>query len=554
MVLKGWYVLSVVFSVLLSTVSGYVLVGGLLSLGFLTCLMAWDLWRRSTLGLVNTPSPHSTYQGGPALVVLLILLGIVGLIYQQTKKKNQLEDADRHLDSDQFRQALDIFTKHKEWRRAAEAVVKSPPGTQIVLLRDLQGHMSKSKLKSLFIKLGDELEANRQYDLAAAAFGLADLPWRAAQTFILGGMVDEALEVLSTSPVLSRDRTRAVRNLAKYAFERNKVMESARLLQSIGLEDEAAAVLVAAGSSPDRLQAGSSVQPHQQVSQSTPTASPRPTPEPQPSTRYQPQPQPRPSTTDEPVDSPSPIGPRSDHRGPSPFVLIRQQLNQAQAMLLEGKVRDAGAVLERSQGLLNRLPGGDEHSEAAELRRGYNRTGEAIRQLNAARTAFRKRRVEEAQVMFSELLDFADDLLSAEVFAEAGLAYEYDPADPEVAREYFEQAATRAKTPEAQSRYKERAESQVKTVSDSLPHAPSDASSTPSSSTPINPNESCCVCKRPVGSGTSVVQCPHCRSAAHYPHLAEWVKIKGTCPVCRQKIQLADINPEEDEQDRLVAA
>ncbi|MBD3190093.1 MAG: hypothetical protein GF308_05595 [Candidatus Heimdallarchaeota archaeon] len=51
----------------------------------------------------------------------------------------------------------------------------------------------------------------------------------------------------------------------------------------------------------------------------------------------------------------------------------------------------------------------------------------------------------------------------------------------------------------------------------------------------------CSVCKLPISYGADWVECPHCTHKAHKEHLQEWVKVKGTCPVCKQKLLVDDL-------------
>ncbi|MBK5113389.1 MAG: hypothetical protein KGD59_11905 [Candidatus Heimdallarchaeota archaeon] len=46
----------------------------------------------------------------------------------------------------------------------------------------------------------------------------------------------------------------------------------------------------------------------------------------------------------------------------------------------------------------------------------------------------------------------------------------------------------------------------------------------------------CSVCKLPISFGSEHLECYHCQNVAHREHLLEWVKVKGTCPVCQQKL------------------
>ena len=97
------------------------------------------------------------------------------------------------------------------------------------------------------MKLGDSYSTQNQPAFAASAFLLAEMPWRAAQTYISSKNVPAAIDIINTTPIFSQDKNKATRNLAKYAFDNNHPTEAAYLLQSIGAEDEAVAVLIAAG-------------------------------------------------------------------------------------------------------------------------------------------------------------------------------------------------------------------------------------------------------------------------------------------------------------------
>lgn len=55
--------------------------------------------------------------------------------------------------------------------------------------------------------------------------------------------------------------------------------------------------------------------------------------------------------------------------------------------------------------------------------------------------------------------------------------------------------------------------------------------------------ERCIVCGLPIREGQEKVYCPNCGNPAHYAHLAEWVKVKGVCPLCRKRIPLRRLVP-----------
>jgi hypothetical protein len=48
----------------------------------------------------------------------------------------------------------------------------------------------------------------------------------------------------------------------------------------------------------------------------------------------------------------------------------------------------------------------------------------------------------------------------------------------------------------------------------------------------------CIVCNLPIKADQELICCPQCGSPAHRRHLAEWLHINGTCPVCQNKIRI----------------
>lgn len=53
----------------------------------------------------------------------------------------------------------------------------------------------------------------------------------------------------------------------------------------------------------------------------------------------------------------------------------------------------------------------------------------------------------------------------------------------------------------------------------------------------------CSVCKLPIAFGDDVGKCSLCETEGHLTHLQEWIKIKGECPVCMQKLTMEGIIP-----------
>lgn len=53
----------------------------------------------------------------------------------------------------------------------------------------------------------------------------------------------------------------------------------------------------------------------------------------------------------------------------------------------------------------------------------------------------------------------------------------------------------------------------------------------------------CSVCRSKMNSSESILVCPHCSNSAHSNHIGEWLKIKGVCPMCRNRLVLNQMNP-----------
>ena len=46
----------------------------------------------------------------------------------------------------------------------------------------------------------------------------------------------------------------------------------------------------------------------------------------------------------------------------------------------------------------------------------------------------------------------------------------------------------------------------------------------------------CTVCNLDIVSGEQFIKCPHCSTLSHRDHLLEWIKVKGFCPNCLEKL------------------
>lgn len=52
----------------------------------------------------------------------------------------------------------------------------------------------------------------------------------------------------------------------------------------------------------------------------------------------------------------------------------------------------------------------------------------------------------------------------------------------------------------------------------------------------------CSVCSQNIASGDRFLECPHCGTLSHRDHLLEWIKVKGYCPSCKNKLRESDFD------------
>lgn len=55
----------------------------------------------------------------------------------------------------------------------------------------------------------------------------------------------------------------------------------------------------------------------------------------------------------------------------------------------------------------------------------------------------------------------------------------------------------------------------------------------------------CSICKWLIHSKDDLIECPRCNSPFHQNHLLEWIKMKGDCPVCRERLSSSMINRQD---------
>ncbi len=51
----------------------------------------------------------------------------------------------------------------------------------------------------------------------------------------------------------------------------------------------------------------------------------------------------------------------------------------------------------------------------------------------------------------------------------------------------------------------------------------------------------CMICKLYLKSNQNATQCPMCESMFHHKHIADWLRVKGKCPVCQQNLRIESL-------------
>ena len=119
----------------------------------------------------------------------------------------------------------------------------------------------------------------------------------------------------------------------------------------------------------------------------------------------------------------------------------------------------------------------------------------------------------------------------AAILAEAALANE--EKNPQYSAKLYLQASQKVKSSQAANTFRVRAETLAGKTDDKITPLIK-----PTIETLDEVEEYCSVCRKEMTDLSSLVRCPECGSPAHYSHLAEWLKIRGVCPICKNKIKI----------------
>ncbi|MHA2243494.1 MAG: hypothetical protein ACXADY_00860 [Candidatus Hodarchaeales archaeon] len=422
------------------------------------------------------------------IVLVFLIIFIILLTKRKSSKKyvqraHELEQQGRHID------ALDLYARDS-LEQAANMVLRTPEASQILVLRRLEKKYSPVQLKKTFIRLARTNMSRNDPHAAAAAFALAGKPFAAAKVYIdLGSGVEfipAAIQIIDRNISLIHDRNQAIRNLAKHAYNNQKYAEAAELLRTIGASNEANAVLIAAASD---------MQKQGQLKEAE---------------RYL-----------------TSVG--------QPVVAINYYLREVGENLSLGNIEKMRRSLAISKDIEENISIEEKtrlKKDLDPLLKKMNEYDRLLKILDSARDILRKKNINQAIALYDELLESLGEEAPTPILAEAALANE--ERNPQYASKLFQQASQRAKSPRAAESFNIRAKELELMAKGRISHVERPKKEILQAEV----EEFCSVCRMKISDPTSLVRCPECGTPAHYSHLAEWLKIRRHCPICKKKIKV----------------
>lgn len=423
---------------------------------------------------------------GLLLLFVMVVVAVIWLTTRRNKTKfihqaQNLEERGYYMD------ALDLLARHS-LEESAKLVLRSPEGSQVLALRRLEKRFPLHKIERVFLRLARSNLTEQDPHAATKAFVLAKKPFAAAKVFVDSGLeyIPAAIQVIDQNLSLIHDRDQAIRNLAKHAYNSQKFMEAAELLRTVGAEEEANAVLIAAATEMKRKGLDDVASQY--------------------------------------ITSAGQSG-----------VALQHYLNNVTSHLEKGEIEPMRRSLAIVKNIITSLPDQERKvipeqfgTQMKEIRE-YERV---LKILDSARDLLRKKETNQAIALYDELLDSLGKKSPTPVLAEAGLANE--KSNPAYAAKLYRRAAHRARSgaPQAADSFLKRAN----TLAGSRVG--------PSDKLDIDfmeeVEEFCSVCRMTIlEAKKTLVRCPECGSPAHYAHLAEWLKINAKCPICKNRIKIA---------------
>jgi tetratricopeptide (TPR) repeat protein len=426
---------------------------------------------------------------GEGLLIILVVLAIIIIIIISTRKRSEkhiqkayeLEQQGRHLD------ALDYFARNS-LEQAANLVLRTPEASQILVLRRLEKRYHLKQIEKVFLKIARTSIGRNDPHTAASAFVLAKKPFAAAKVFIDSGSIEDipaAIQIIDRNISLIHNRDQAIRNLARHAYNNRKYMEAAELLRTIEADEEANAVIIAAATEMKK-------QGRVEEAESFLTTIRK------------------------------------------PAVAIEQYLLEVKKYLKQGNIEKMRRSLAIAKDIIEKLPPEEKHSlkeDFDSLVAKITEYDRLLKILDSARDILRKKNTNQAIALYDELLESLGEEASTPILAEAALANE--ESDPQYASKLFHRAALQAQSPRAAESFRLRAKKLEIITKEELPSV-----ERPVVDFDTEVEEFCSVCRMRISEPSTLIRCPDCGSPAHYSHLAEWLKIRGHCPICKKKIKI----------------
>ncbi|MFX1504491.1 MAG: hypothetical protein ACFFDC_00085 [Promethearchaeota archaeon] len=426
---------------------------------------------------------------GEGLLIIIAALIIIFIIIISTRKSSEkhiqkgyeLEQQGRHLD------ALDYFARNS-LEEAANLVLRTPEASQILVLRRLEKRYTLKQIEKVFLRIARNSIGRNDPHTAASAFVLAKKPFAGAKVFIDSGSVEDipaAIQIIDRNISLIHDRDQAIRNLARHAYNNRKYMEAAELLRTIEADEEANAVIIAAAT---EMKKQGRVEEAEQF-----------------------------LTTIR-----------------KPAVAIEQYLLEVKNYLKQGNIEKMRRSLAIAKDIMEKLPPEEKNNlkrDLDSLETTMTEYDRLLKILDSARDILRKKNTNQAIALYDELLESLGEEAPTPILAEAALANEEN--NPQYASKLFHRAAFQAQSPRAAESFKLRAKKLEIQTKGRLPPVEK-----PVVDFDTEVEEFCSVCRMRITEPSTLIRCPDCGSPAHYTHLAEWLKIRGHCPICKKKIKI----------------
>ncbi|MHA1225731.1 MAG: hypothetical protein ACTSR2_01270 [Candidatus Hodarchaeales archaeon] len=419
------------------------------------------------------------------LVVTVIVIFIV-LKARRSSSESLLRKAYYFEEKKQYLEAIDYYSRYS-LLKAAEMVLRTPEASQVLVLRRLEKKFSQAEIENAFIKLARRFTISGQIDLASASFILANKPFAAAKVYVDKGdlkYVPQVVQIIDKYSSLIHDRDQAIRNLAKHAYNSRKYKMAAEFLRTLGADEEANAVLIAAAVEMKK----------QGFTKKADTYL---------------------------------------RRTGKPSIALKHYLDEIEKALRSGEIEKMRRSLSYAKGLVNQVSveSDDSSNSSKPIIHEIKEYDRLLKILDSARDILRKKQMNQAIALYDELIEGLGPKIPSPILAEAALANE--PKNPSRAIELYEAAAKTALTTQAAESFRLRAKKlRILTQTSSI----MDSSVSVEGTSELL--ESCVVCRNVISDISTMVRCPECGSPAHYSHLAEWLKMRGVCPICKKRIKI----------------